>query len=252
LGYLLPPRAFPSRAAPRGLPSSAVHGLSIKTSRRSSHVLSLPYRVFQRLYPCRSASPAHRPKTTRRLGRLPHTVIARRRLACSAARLSDAPEEATFRSARQTPLMGSCTLLALKHAESTCEGRSHATLPFRPQVFSTSRRFAPRHAPRPCFMPLTRTGFCYHPPGAFLPGQPRCLVDILGPLTVTSEFRHRGKPRRLNSEIRFQGVAPPGNPSPALGCYSSHGLDPLMSFPLFQVFAPPAVGLPSQPLRSCP
>lgn len=35
----------------------------------------------------------------------------------------------------------------------------HATAAVRPQVFATSRRFAPRYALRACFIPLARPGF---------------------------------------------------------------------------------------------
>lgn len=35
----------------------------------------------------------------------------------------------------------------------------HTTAAVRPQVFATSRRFAPRHTLRACFIPLARPGF---------------------------------------------------------------------------------------------
>jgi hypothetical protein len=83
----------------------------------------------------------------------------------------------------------------------------HATAAVRPQVFTTSRRLAPRYALRACFIPLARPGFSLQG----LP--PRREPSRLVAATLPS-FRYRA-PGSLAGDRhvdRIQGLALPESP----------------------------------------
>jgi hypothetical protein len=85
-------------------------------------------------------------------------------------------------------------------------------LPFRPQRFSRSRRFAPLFAVRAYFIPLPRAGFAFQ---GFSPLPSRCssslhlfsplVVEMLSPANRQAVWRQILRPR-------LQGFVPSGDP----------------------------------------
>lgn len=86
----------------------------------------------------------------------------------------------------------------------------------RPQVFSTSRRFAPLPALRACFIPLPHPGFIRS--GASPSTQPAWLVARpLPPCRCSNSFDHddahsRAEARCHSRRPRLRGVTPCGDP----------------------------------------
>jgi hypothetical protein len=201
-----------------------------------SRELSLPFRVFQRLHPRRITPKG--PKTSRRRDSFWHPKAPR----CPKAppgplgkRLSWGPAPSS-RSNKSKPLASDAPITSDT---------------VRPQVFSTSRRLNPRLAPRPCFMPLTRSGV--YPPGASPPGQQARLVGELYPHAVAfplPALRRAGMPSI--SKPDFRALLHPGVRLLRPDVTPDKGPFPSWASLLFRVLSPPAVAPLSRALRSCP
>jgi len=83
-------------------------------------------------------------------------------------------------------------------------GECQPAAAFRPQVFTTSRRFAPRDALRACFIPLARPGFALQ--GFSLARSRFGFSPRLCPLVVTPNAPPLS--RRKRSEPRFRALLP--------------------------------------------
>jgi hypothetical protein len=89
-----------------------------------------------------------------------------------------------------------------KRAESTGRQSSQALPSFRPQRFSRSRRFAPRHTVRACFIPLPRPRFS---PQGLPPTVSRLALTSAFPHDVSTACLHRGCPRCPSSRRPSSG-----------------------------------------------
>jgi hypothetical protein len=166
-GSLLPPRTLWLRDSRRSPASLAVFlpeplpGHNHSQPGSTSRELSLPYRVLPETLP------------------LPHTLQHRN---IEAPHCSTGPEGPTSQDRDNRLSWGLAPSSRAPRTESTCRTASHCCATFRPRPFSDPRRLPPRHASRPCFMPLPRTGFL--PTGTFPPWQPYRLVTGLCPPVV--------------------------------------------------------------------
>jgi len=143
-------------------------------------------------------------------------------------------------SCRQSPLLGFHSLFATQAGGVHLPRGFPSPGTFRPQVFSTSRRFAPLPTLRPCFMPLPRPGF--RPPGVFPPRQQAGLIGQPCPPDVGAHLVHHNRRRSWHrSDCSPSGlssacgvrlpcavVRPLQGPVPLMGFWASPGFSLLL------------------------
>ena len=103
-------------------------------------------------------------------------------------------------------------------------GASHFPAVFRPQVFSTSRRFAPPSALRACCIPLPRPGF--HRSGVSPAPQPRRLVTSSCPRAVALRVL-TGEPAATLGGLDFEALLRAAMRSSRQGVGLPRGRSPL-------------------------
>jgi hypothetical protein len=147
------------------------------------------------------------------------TRTPRRSSFFSAGEPTDKPVVRSFR--------GSVPLQRLpSRAEPLTSDGSHPPVTLRPQVFSPSRRFAPRSACRVCFIPVPLLGFT---PRGFVPRATPYAISDAGPfLGFPPTSEEMGRPSKGPTRHAKPVHATWGLAKPALRCL--HELHPLRGF----------------------
>jgi hypothetical protein len=149
---------------------------------------------------------------------------------------------------RRAPSLGSYFPFATEASGvHSTPGFPHPTT-FRPQRFSHSRRFAPPHTARACFIPLPRLGFALQ---GFSPLPSRLASSTSRALMSLPSFSSR----RVASPLPVPLASPPGLCSEQRSVAADRRFRPAFrSIPSWAFtpagFPPAALVTPSRPLRS--